>query len=200
MMYQLRTLGLIDNSEREDFKQGKPVQYWDTFMQAFVSAKDNSEDTLAQAVADKLGLDANSEQGQSILKGMKWMGLFSHTAMSTKGTLLDALSDQLLSKMQYNAGERDMIFLQHNFEIENKDGSKQTRIATLLCYGDKDENGFSSMAKTTGLPCAVSTQLILDGEITHKGVFGPMFLEMNNKIEALLAKEGIVVEDQVINH
>ena len=93
-----------------------------------------------------------------------------------------------------------MIFLQHTFEIECNDGSKQTRIATLLCYGDGKENGFSAMAKTTGLPCAISTQLILDKVITRTGVFGPMFPEMNEHIEKALEKEGIVVEDKVINN
>lgn len=32
--------------------------------------------------------------------------------------------------MQYEKGERDMVMLQHKFEVENKDGSK-VRFATL---------------------------------------------------------------------
>ena len=139
--------------------------------------------------------------GEHIVASCKWFGLFGEEKATIRtGSVLDAFSDLLQSKMQYKSGEKDMIFLQHTFEIENKDGSKQTRIATLLCYGDGKEDGFSSMAKTTGLPCAISTQLILDSVITRTGVFGPMFPEMNSLIEKELEKEGIIVREQVVNH
>jgi len=37
--------------------------------------------------------------------------------------------------------------LQHKFEVENKDGSKETRLSTLVEYGSSDPNGYSAMAK-----------------------------------------------------
>lgn len=37
--------------------------------------------------------------------------------------------------------------LQHKFEVENKDGSKETRLSTLVEYGSLDPNGYSAMAK-----------------------------------------------------
>jgi saccharopine dehydrogenase (NADP+, L-glutamate forming) len=203
MMYNLRTLGLIDNTERPEYKAGAGAPIWKDVMQKVVGAKGNSEEALTEAVLAKLNLAPETEEAKTVISGLKWMGLFSDIPLNLKGTLLDALSEQLLTKMSYNAGERDMTFLQHNFEIELKNGKKQTHIATLLLYGDKDAmsgKGFTSMAKGTGLPCAIATQLILDGVIKQRGVFGPMTREVNDPIEAGLAKEGIVVEDQVINH
>ena len=76
--------------------------------------------------------------------------------------------------MQYEEGERgkflsfprvprnakltdtDLVMLQHKFEIENKDGSRETRTSTLCEYGaPTGSGGYSAMAKLVGLPCAV---------------------------------------------
>lgn len=37
--------------------------------------------------------------------------------------------------------------LQHKFGVELKDGTKQTRLSTLVEYGSSDPNGYSAMAK-----------------------------------------------------
>jgi saccharopine dehydrogenase (NADP+, L-glutamate forming) len=51
--------------------------------------------------------------------------------------------------MEYEEGERDFVMLQHKFEIEHKDGSRETRTSTLCEYGDP--KGYSAMAKTVGV-------------------------------------------------
>ena len=46
--------------------------------------------------------------------------------------------------------------LQHKFEIENKNGSKETRTSTLCEYGAPiGSGGYSAMAKLVGVPCGV---------------------------------------------
>ena len=46
--------------------------------------------------------------------------------------------------------------LQHKFEIEHKDGSKETRTSTLCEYGAPiGSGGYSAMAKLVGVPCGV---------------------------------------------
>lgn len=133
---------------------------------------------------------------ERLLSGLRWIGLFSSEAVTPRGNLLDTLCATLEAKMQYEQGERDMVMLQHKFEIENKDGSKvglsfasafrfeghslipfalrcqqETHTSTLLDYGAPVGSGAgpSSMAKLVGVPCGVSVQLILDGVITKKG-------------------------------
>jgi Saccharopine dehydrogenase C-terminal domain len=50
----------------------------------------------------------------------------------------------------------DVKFLQHNFEIENKDGSRNTVTSTLCEYGAPiGSGGYSAMAKLVGIPCGV---------------------------------------------
>jgi hypothetical protein len=47
-------------------------------------------------------------------------------------------------------------FLQHNFEIENKDGSRDTITSTLCEYGSPIGSGlYLAMAKLVGIPCRV---------------------------------------------
>lgn len=46
--------------------------------------------------------------------------------------------------------------LQHKFEIENADGSRETRTSTLADYGAPiGSGGYSSMAKLVGVPCGI---------------------------------------------
>jgi saccharopine dehydrogenase (NADP+, L-glutamate forming) len=52
-------------------------------------------------------------------------------------------------------------FLQHRFEIENKDGSKETITSTLSEYGAPfGSPGHSAMSRLVGTPCAI-------GELTY---------------------------------
>jgi hypothetical protein len=57
-------------------------------------------------------------------------------------------------------------FLQHRFEVENKDGSKEIITSTLCEYGaPTGSTGHSAMAKLVGIPCAVgkSPSVATDG-------------------------------------
>lgn len=58
--------------------------------------------------------------------------------------------------MAYGEGERDLVFLQHRFDIENKDGSKKTIYSTMIEYGVP--GGYTAMAKTVGIPCGIAVQ------------------------------------------
>lgn len=76
--------------------------------------------------------------------------------------------------------------LQHKFEIENKDGSRETRTSSLCEYGAPiGSGGYSAMAKLVGVPCAVAVKFVLDGTISDRGVLAPM----NSKINDPLMKE-----------
>jgi hypothetical protein len=53
-------------------------------------------------------------------------------------------------------------FLQHRFEIENKDGSEEVITSTLCEYGAPfGSSGHSAMAKLVGIPCAVGKSSFL---------------------------------------
>ena len=68
--------------------------------------------------------DLPNEEIERILSGFKWLGLFSDTNVERKSNLLDTLCATLEGKLKYAENERDMVILQHKFEIEWKNGEK----------------------------------------------------------------------------
>lgn len=77
---------------------------------------------LTAAAKAKLGI-SDPKQEKRVLQGIKWLGVFG-TGTIAKGTsILDALADELTKLIPYGPGERDMLMLQHKFEIELPDGS-----------------------------------------------------------------------------
>ena len=122
--------------------------------------------------------------------------MFSSTLVHRKETLLDTLCATLEDKMQYEVDERDMVMLQHRFEIEWKDGAKETRTSTGLWFGVP--GGESAMAVTVGVPCVITCQLILDGVITERGVLAPMNMKLCQPILSALEKEGIFMVEAIV--
>jgi saccharopine dehydrogenase (NADP+, L-glutamate forming) len=99
--------------------------------------------------------------------------------------------------MQYEKGERDMVMLQHKFEIEHKDGSTETRTSTLVDYGEP--NGWSSMAKLVGVPCGLACLMVLDGRINKKGVLAPVTWDLAEPLlNELKEKYGIFLTEKTI--
>lgn len=115
---------------------------------------------------------ADNEEKERIISGLKWVGLFSEEKIEPRGSPLDTLCAALEKKMQYEAGERDFVLLQHKFVIEHANGKKETRTSTLCEYGDP--KGYSAMARLVGVPCAVAVLQVLDGKISERGVLAPM--------------------------
>jgi len=86
--------------------------------------------------------------------------------------------------------------LQHKFEIEHKDGKKETRTSTLVEYGDP--KGYSAMAKLVGVPCGVAVKQVLDGTISEKGILAPMSSKINDPLMEELKKYGITMVEKTI--
>jgi saccharopine dehydrogenase (NADP+, L-glutamate forming) len=128
---------------------------------------------------------------------LSWIGIFSDELVVKKGNPLDTLCAVLEKKMQFEEGQRDLVMLQHRFEIEHKDGKKETRTSTLVENGDP--KGYSAMAKTVGIPCGVAVLQVLDGKIKKKGILAPMDPELNQPImDELKEKYGIYLVEKTL--
>ncbi|OMJ21840.1 Saccharopine dehydrogenase [NADP(+), L-glutamate-forming] [Smittium culicis] len=170
---------------------------WKDLTANLLNSPSSSAAELLEIIKTKISTN-DAELRSRILSGVKWLGILSDSIQVKKaGTYLDTLCARLEDLMQYEAGERDMVILQHKFEIENKDGSQETRTSTLLDYGIPD--GVTSMAKTVGVPCGISTQFILDGKITRTGVLAPMTPDIYEPIMNELLKEGVYCVEETLN-
>ncbi|KAJ5280919.1 Saccharopine dehydrogenase [Penicillium angulare] len=148
---------------------------WKEATRQLLGAASSSEKDLAAAVESKTSFP-NTEERDRIISGFRWIGLFSDEATTPRGNALDTLCAVLEKKMQYEEGERDMVMLQHKFNIEHKDGSKETRTSTLCEYGNPA--GYSAMAKLVGVPCGVAVKQVLNGTISKTGILAPMTMDI----------------------
>lgn len=186
-------LGFLKESAHPAFS--KPSAWKDAFA-ALVGAASSSEKDIVAKI-DQLATFKDAADRERILAGLKWLGLFSDKAITPRENPLDTLCATLEELMQYEEGERDLVCLQHKFGIEWADGTTETRTSTLVDYGNPD--GYSSMAKLVGVPCAVATQQILDGTLSKRGLLAPMLSELNDPImKTLKDKYGIYLVEKSI--
>ncbi len=94
-------------------------------------------------------------------------------------------------------GEEELTFLRVVCD-GRRGGRKLRRTFELLDRTDK-ATGDSSMARTTGFPCATGARLLLEGAFTTPGVFPPELLARDDEIYgrflAELAERNVVVEE-----
>jgi len=100
----------------------------------------------------------------------------------------------------YEDGERDLVYLQHTFHVEKKDGSKAVLTASLVDFGTVGPDSMTSMAKLVGTPAAVGVLAILRGEIQGVGFVSPLQEVVAKPLRAVLEGEfGItLVEKEVV--
>ncbi|KAG9246243.1 Saccharopine dehydrogenase [Calycina marina] len=186
-------MGFLSDDEQSYLKEDIS---WKEATEKILSATSSNQKDLEWAIASKAKFQSTEEK-ERILSGLKWVGIFSDDKIIPRGNPLDTLCATLEKKMQFEEGERDLVMLQHKFEIEHKDGKKETRTSTLVEYGDP--KGYSAMAKLVGIPCGVAVKQVLDGTISEKGVLAPMISKINDPLMAELKKYGIECVEKTIS-
>mgnify|MGYP000908807002 CR=1 FL=1 len=93
------------------------------------------------------------------------------------------------------SNDKDMIVMQHLFGYE-LNGKKRQIVSSMVCTGDNQV--YTAMAKTVGLPVAIATLKILNGEITSPGVQIPILKEIYDPILKELAENGIVFSEKEV--
>lgn len=187
-------IGFLSDTEQPFLKERIA---WKQATQKILGTSSSNQQDLERAIENSTKFKS-TEDKLRIISGLKWIGIFSDELINPKGNPLDILCSTLEQKMLYEEGERDMVMLQHKFEIENKDGSKETRTSTLVEYGSP--SGYSAMAKLVGVPCGVAAKQVLNGTISDKGVIAPMSSKINDPIiKELRDEHGIFLVEKKIS-
>ncbi|EEB06034.1 saccharopine dehydrogenase [Schizosaccharomyces japonicus yFS275] len=189
-------MGFLDDTPRDFLNPSEPGMPWKEVVAKVIGAPSSSEADLVKTIVAKHTFKDEDDK-KRIINGLKWLHMFSAKPVTPRGNPLDTLCATLEELMQFGEGERDMLILQHKFEIETKEGKKQTRTCTILDYGHPD--GYTSMARLVGIPCGVASQQILDGVINTPGVLAPNDMAMCQPLIDDLAKEGIKLEEEIID-
>ena len=103
---------------------------------------------------------------------------------------------QILSdKWTLEANDKDMIVMHHKFGFENQSGKHQIESSMVI---NGDDQTYTAMAKTVGLPVAMATVRILNGEINTPGVQLPITKEVYEPILKELEDYGITFSEKEV--
>ena len=105
-----------------------------------------------------------------------------------KATPAQILQKILMDSWTLEENDKDMIVMYHKFGYE-LDGKKHQIDATMVTLGE--DQTYTAMAKTVGLPVAIATLSILNGNIKTSGVQIPITKEVYNPILKELEDYGI---------
>lgn len=120
----------------------------------------------------------------------EWLGLFEKHPLigMDKATPAEVLQKILVDKLTLNPNDKDMIVMIHEFEFELR-GEKGKITSHMVNIGE--DQIYTSMSNTVGLPVAICAKMMLTGQIDHKGVDLPVQPEIYNPILAELEELGI---------
>jgi saccharopine dehydrogenase (NAD+, L-glutamate forming) len=108
-----------------------------------------------------------------------------------------ALQKVLMDKWTLNEDDKDMIVMYHKFGYE-LDGIKKQLDSNMVIIGD--DQTYTAMAKTVGLPVAIASLKILNKEITTPGVLRPISKEVYQPILEELKNYGISFNEYQVKY
>lgn len=177
-------LGLTDDSFKMELPDGFTYRM---FFNSFLPYHDT------QTVEEKLQ-ELLPWVNNEILSKIEWLGLFSDVPLPKRhGSPAAILEEILKEKWKLQEDDIDMIVMQHLFEVETPKGKKKI-VSSLVCKGENQE--YTAMAKTVGLPLAIAVNLFLEGKINLRGLHIPVQAEIYEPILEDLNKVGIEIVER----
>lgn len=177
-------LGITDDSFKMDLPDGFTFRM---FINSFLPFHED------QKVEKKLR-DLLPWITDEIMWKIEWLGFFSDRILpKTIGSPAEILQQILEEKWTLKPDDRDMIVMQHQFEVKTLSGLKKIS-SSLVCIGQNQE--YTAMAKTVGLPLAIAVDLFLDGKINVRGLQIPIIPEIYAPILNALEKQGLIFEEK----
>ncbi len=149
------------------------------------------------SVEIKMRLILKIDQDDSMWDKLLELDLFNP---DKKVGLKNATPAQILEKILTDSWtlqpkEKDMIVMYHKFGYE-LNGKKHQIDSKMVCIGE--DQTYTAMAKTVGLPVAIATLLILNGKIKTPGVQLPVREEVYLPILKELEEYGVVFKEQIV--
>ncbi|NXT99991.1 AASS protein, partial [Buphagus erythrorhynchus] len=178
-------LGLINPDPYSLLSSTAPPLTWKELMCKLVGIKSPAEhQVLKEAVFSKL------EKDKSQLEAVEWLGLLGDEVVPAADSIVGALAKHMETKLPFGTGERDMIVMRSEIGLRHPSGHLEDKFIVLVVYGDN--KGYSAMAKTVGYPTAIAAKMVLDGEITAKGMVIPLTKNVYGPILERVRAEGIM--------
>ncbi len=124
---------------------------------------------------------------------LNYLELFDNRKIkSAEGSPAQLLQELLEEKWKLQQGDKDMIVMQHLFEY-TLNGKDHKLTSTLVVIGDNEEH--TAMAKTVGLPLAITVKNFLTGKFKLSGVQIPIVKEIYEPLLKELEELGIIFKE-----
>jgi saccharopine dehydrogenase-like NADP-dependent oxidoreductase len=135
-----------------------------------------------------------SKDNNLLFKKFSWLGFFDkEEIIGFKGaTPAQLLEKILVNKLSLNPNDKDMLVMFHKF-VYTLNGEKHNIVSSMVNIGE--DPVFTAMSNTVGLPAAICGKMILNGEITLKGIQVPVMKEVYDPILAELETFGITFKE-----
>jgi len=179
------TLGMTDDSYT--IENSEEMTYRD-YVNSFLPY--SPTDSVELKFRHSLKIDQDDVVWEKYLE----LDLFSATK---KVGLINATPAQILQKILLDTWtlqqeDKDMIVMYHKFGYE-LNGKKHQIDSKMVILGD--DQTFTAMSKTVGLPVAIATLQILNGKIKTPGVQLPITKEVYNPILKELEDYGVIFKE-----
>ena len=129
-----------------------------------------------------------------VIKKLEWLGLFRKKRIdlddATPALILEHL---LLQKWRLKPKDKDLVLMQHEFEYELA-GVHRLLTTTLSMKGENAKD--TAMSRLVGLPMAILVKMVMQGQITSKGVDIPVKPEVYQPILEELSTFGLHFEEK----
>jgi saccharopine dehydrogenase-like NADP-dependent oxidoreductase len=177
-------LGLTDDTYK--IKNANSLTYTD-LIESFLP---KGNDSVKEKLVAFMGTDMDAE----VIVKLEYLELFSHKPIQLKEASPAELLQHLLEdKWLLKAGDKDMIVMQHQFEYE-LNGTKKKLNSSLVVVGDDEIH--TAMAKTVGLPLAISIKNFLTGKFKLYGVQIPIVKEIYEPMLSELERLNIIFTEK----
>lgn len=149
----------------------------------------------SDSVESKFRMSTGIEQDDIIWDKLLELDLFSSSKIVglKNGTPAQILERILNDSWTLDPEDKDMIVMYHKFGYE-LNGVKKQIDATMVCLGE--DQTYTAMATTVGLPVAMATLQILNGNIKTPGVQLPIRKEVYLPILKELEEFGVVFHEK----
>ncbi|MCE3278150.1 MAG: saccharopine dehydrogenase [Bacteroidetes bacterium] len=149
-----------------------------------------------QSTKEKLVAFMGNEMDAEVMSKIEWLGLFENTKIG----IADASPAQILQhlleeKWKLQEHDKDMIVMQHQFKYISADKKDKTILSSLVVKGE--DQIYTAMAKTVGLPLAITAKLILQNKIDARGVTIPTTKEIYLPLLRELESFGVKFEEKM---
>lgn len=134
------------------------------------------------------------DQDDEVWEKLEWLGLFENTPIGIKedATPAQILQKIMEKKMHLQPDDKDMIVMYHKLGYTN--GDRHHEIKSWLVFIGQDQK-YTAMSDTVGLPLGIFTKLLLKGRIDLKGVQLPIQKEVYIPVLDELEEYGIIFKE-----